>query len=164
MIALVEAWGRHYGYYDGKIDLSSGDLNAVTTSDCTLTAHAPLWRTKPGKEKDVPVAEVRKQLATMLKIARVERHDMHIALHPDGQALCVFFVVRGRLPLLPFTVMTVPLAFVVRAIETNGGLRLSEIHEWPAADPAAARRVLVDQSGWPDTTTMEPYMNFGAAS
>ncbi len=164
IIELVEAWATHLGYYDGKIDLKSGDLSSFTTPDCTLTAHAPLWRTKSGEERSVPVAAVRNQLARMQRTARVERHDMHLALHPDGDALCLFFVVKGRLVFVPFNMMTVPVAFVVQAVETEDGLRISEIHEWRAANPEAACRVLVEECSWPADTTMEPYVNFGAMS
>lgn len=121
MIALVDRWAAHFGYYDRKIDLNVNDLASFTTSDCTLTAHAPLWRTKPGEEKAVPVADVRKQLARMLKISRVARHNMQLAIHPGGEALCLFFEVRGKIAWLPFTVMKVPLAFVVQAVVTDEG-------------------------------------------
>ena len=53
-------------------------------------------------------------------------------------------------------------AFVVQATETDDGLRISEIHEWPATDPEAARRVLVDHHDWPGATTFEPFLGLGA--
>jgi hypothetical protein len=164
IIALVDRWGAHFGYYDGKIDLKVDDLSSFATPDCTLTAHAPLWGTKEGEESAVPAADVRTQLARMLRLARVARHDMHLALHPDGDALCLFFRVKGRIAFLPVTVRNVPLAFVVQAVETDDGLRISEVHEWPAADPEAARRVLVDHHDWSADTTLKPYVGFGAVS
>ena len=108
------------------------------------------------------VADVRKQLARMLKVTRVARHDMHLALHPGGDALALFFRAKGRFAFLPFTVMTVPLAFVVAAIETDDGLRICEIHEWSGADPEAARRVLIDHYDWPTDATLQQHVAFGA--
>lgn len=163
-VALIEKYASRFGYIDGKIDLSVDDLSSFATSSAAITAHAPLYRTKEGAEKPVPLPAVRKQLSRMLKLARVARHDMHIAAHPDGDAVGIFFVVRFRIPLIPITVFTVPLVFVVHAIETDDGFRINEIDEWPAADPEAAARVLVDHHGWPAATTLEPHMAFGAAS
>jgi hypothetical protein len=54
IIALVDRWGAHFGYYDGKIDLKVDDLSSFATPDCTLTAHAPLWGTKEGEESALP--------------------------------------------------------------------------------------------------------------
>ena len=164
MIALVNGWATRFGYYDGRIDLTVGDLASFTTPDCTLTAHAPLWRTKPGEEKPVPAGDVRKQLARMLKISRVARHNMHLAIHPDGEALCLFFEVRGKLAFLPFTLIRVPLAFVVQAVETDGGLRINEVHERPAANPQEAKQALIHHHEWPGDTVLQPYVNFGAIS
>ncbi len=164
IMQLVDNWAAHFGYYDGKIDLKVDDLSSFLTPDCTLTAHAPLWRTKEGKEKAVSAVDVRKQLARTLKLTRVARHKMHLALHPDGEALCLFFVVKGRFAFLPLTIMAVPLAFVVQAVEIDGELRISEIHERPAVDPAATRRALVDYHDWPVDTVLEPCVAFGARS
>ncbi|MFT4976336.1 MAG: hypothetical protein ACI8S6_002232 [Myxococcota bacterium] len=165
LLALIELWAAHFGYYDGKINLQSGgDLSTLTTSDCTLTAHAPLWGTKKGQEQAVPATAVRKQLSGMLKWMRIGRHDMHMARHPEGSAICLFFVVRARFFLLPFNLMTVPLAFVVTTSVTDDGLRIKEIHEWPAATPEQAHEVLVDRCGWPAETTFEPHVAFGALS
>ena len=164
IMALVDRWSAHFGYCDGKIDLQIDDLSSFATSDCTLTAHAPLWGTKEGKEKAVPVAEVRRQLARALKVGRVIRHDMHIARRPDGDSLCLFFRVKARLAFLPITLRTIPLALVVHATETEDGLRISAVHEWSAADPEAAGRVLVDLYDWPADTKLKPYVGFGAVS
>ncbi len=164
MIGLVDRWATSLGYYAGKVDLAVDDLPSFTTSGCTLTAHAPLWRTKAGEEEAVPAADVRKRLARMLRFTRVERHDMHLAIHPDGEALCLFFEVRGKLPVLPFTVMRVPLAFVVQAVATEDGLRIDEIHEWAAATPQEAQHAIIENHGWPGDTVLRPYVNFGAVS
>lgn len=49
---LVDLWASHFGYYDGRIDLNAGrDLTVFSTKDCAFTSHAPLWRTKAGKER-----------------------------------------------------------------------------------------------------------------
>ena len=86
----------------------------------------------------MPAVDARKLLARMLKFTRVARHNMHLAHYPDGDALCLFSEVKGRLVLFPFVIMTVPLALVVQAIETEGELRISQIHERPTVDPEAA--------------------------
>ncbi len=165
LLALIHTWATHFGYYDGTIDLQTGgDLSAFTTADCTLTAHAPLWGTREGKEVATPAAEVRKQLARMLRWVRIARHDMHLARHPQEDSICLFFTVKIRFFLLPITLMTVPLAFVVTTSETDRGLRICDMHEWPAATPAEARRVLVETCGWPEETTFTPHVAFGAVS
>lgn len=164
MMTLVDIWGTHFGYFDGKIDLRVDDLSSFVTPDCTLTAHAPIWRTKVGAETAVPAPEVRRQLARALKVGRVVRDDMHLALHPDGDALALFFRVKARLAFLPITLRTIPVVFVVKATQTDEGLRISTVDEWAAADPEAARRVLVEHHAWPAEIKLEPYVGFGAAS
>ncbi|MFT5685268.1 MAG: hypothetical protein ACI8RZ_006218, partial [Myxococcota bacterium] len=131
---------------------------------CTLTAHAPLWGTREGEEQPLPAVDVREQLAGTLKWTRIARHDMHMARHPEQDAVCLFFVVKARLSFLPFNLMTVPLAFVVTAADKGAGLRINEVHEWPAETPEEARSVLVDHYGWPTETTLEPHVGFGATS
>ena len=162
---LVNLWASHFGYNDGHIDLTvGGDLTSFSTVDCALTAHAPLWRTKPGKEKGVPITEVRKTLAKGLKFMKINRHDMHMALHPTSKALCLYFVVKARPKILPFNCMTVPVAFVVTTEETEVGLRIDAVHEWSAKTPEAAREILVEQYGWPKSLKFNPYVAFGAVS
>jgi hypothetical protein len=140
-------------------------LTTFATADANLTAHAPLWGTKAGQEKPVAATEVRKTLAGMLKWATVGRHDMHLAMNNDKKQLCLYFVVKMKLTYLPcFTMMTVPLAFVVSTVDTPEGLRISEIHEWPAASPEDAQKVLGEQCGWPKTTQFEKHVGFGALS
>lgn len=107
MIELVDHWGAHFGYFDGKIHFSVVDRNSFATPDCTLTAHAPLWGTQEGKESVLPVAQVRQRLARALKVGRAVRHDMCLALHPDGDALCLFIRIKARLAFLPLTLRTV---------------------------------------------------------
>lgn len=119
--------------------------SSFATSDCTLTAHAPIYGTKPGAEQAVPIADVRKQLSRILTLGRVTRHDLHLAVHPEGDALCAFMRVKMRVSFLPFTLRTIPLAF-----------------EWSAADSSAARRILIDHHGWPADTTIAPHVAFGA--
>lgn len=164
IVGLVERWGAHFGWYDGKIDLGVLDLGSFATPDCTLTGHAPVWGTKAGAERAMPIAEVRKRLARLAKLARATRHDMHLAIHPDGDAMGIFVRFEVRLAFLPVTVRTERLAFVVKAIETANGLRISTVDEWSAADPEAARRILVDHHGWPADTALHPQVAFGAAS
>ncbi|TFC60333.1 hypothetical protein E3O62_06365 [Cryobacterium sp. TMT2-15-1] len=164
MVGLVDRWGAHFGWFDGKIDLGIHDFSAFATSDCTVTAHAPLWGTKEGAERAIPIQDVRQQLARLLKWARVTRRDMQLAIHPDGDALGIFVRVEGRLPLLPITVRTMRLAFVVTAAKTADGLRISKVDEWSAADPEAARRILVDHHDWPADTALHPQVAFGAVS
>ena len=83
LLDLIDTWASLLGYYSGRIDLKSGTLSDCTTPDCTLTAHAPLWGTRKGKEVAVPVAEVRKRLSGMLRWVRIQRHSMHLPLHPE---------------------------------------------------------------------------------
>ena len=164
LLALMETWAAHFGYYDGAINLEVTDLSSFTTADCTLTAHAPLWGTKAGAERATPVSEVRSDLAKLLRWSRITRNNMHMARHPDGRALCLFFVTKARLGVLPFNLMTVPLAFVVNAVETDNGLRIKAVNEWPADTLEDAQQLLVDTCGWPAETTFEPHVAFGAVS
>jgi hypothetical protein len=164
MIAVVDRWARHFGYYDNRIDLTNGDLSSFTTGDASLTAHAPLWGTKEGEEEAVPVAEVRRRLARLLRFARAHRHNLHLALHPDGTQLCLFFELKPRLRVLSIPLRTVTMAFVVLATETADGVRITAIHEWDAADPQAAAKVVINEHGWPADTTLNPHQGFGAAS
>lgn len=164
MVALVEGWAAHAGWYDNKIDLHVDDLQSFATPDCTLTAHAPIYGTKPGAEKAVRLADVRKQLSRILTVGRFTRDHLHLALHPDGDALCLFTSVKMRVFFLPFTLRTIPLAFVVHAAETSNGLRIDDVHEWAAADPEAACRILLDHHDWPADTTLQPHVAFGATS
>ncbi len=59
-------------------------------------------------------------------------------------AMCLFVRFKSRLALLPVTVRTEPLAFVVQAAETANGLRINKTDEWSAAGPEASCRILVD--------------------
>lgn len=163
MLALTEGWARHFGYYDNRVDLKVKDLSAYTTAGAQLIAHAPLWGIKEGLQK-FPAAEVRKRLARALRIGRATRHDMHAALHPDGNQLCLFFSLKTRLRVLPIPLQTTMLAFVVLAAETADGLRIDEVHEWAAADPAEARQVVIDHHGWSADTELVPHVSFGALS
>lgn len=164
LINLVQQWALHFGYINGKIDIKSDDeLAAFATADCTLTAHAPLWGTKTGEEKAIPAATVRKNLRNMLRYAKAERHDMHMCI--SGKQLCLFFVVKAKLRFFPlFYVRQVPLAFVVEAADTPQGLRIKEIHEWPADSAEEALKVVVEKLGWPETSKFEKHVAFGAAS
>jgi hypothetical protein len=162
---LLHQWASHFGYYDGKIDLSvGGNLEAFATYDAVLEAHAPLWGTKPGQEVAIPAKQVRASLARMLRWFTPQRHDMHIALHPDELSLCLFFVVKARLKLLPITVQTVPLVYLVSYAETDKGLRIRRVDEWPARTPKEAERLIKDKLGWPESVTLEPARVFGAVS
>ncbi len=164
MHGLMHKWASHLGYYDGRIDLNITDLSGFTTPDCSLLAHAPLWGTKFGQEKPIPVGEVRKSLARNLRWAKAIRHDMHVARHPSKNELAFFFVVKIRPKFVPINIMTVPLAFIVRADETEAGLRIAQIDEWAAKTAADAETVLVEKCGWPETTSLEPNALFGAVS
>ena len=164
LLNLFQQWALHFGYISGRIDIKSDDeLASFATNDCTLTAHAPLWGTKPGAEKSVPAAVVRKKLSGMLRYVRLERHDMHIAV--DGKQLCIFFFLKGKLRYFPlFHAVNVPLAFVLEAVDTPQGLRIKEIHEWPAASPEEALNMMVEKHGWSNTAKFEKHVAFGAAS
>ena len=165
LLALIDQWAGHFGYYDGVIDLETqGDMSGFATADCTLTAHAPLWGTKEGEEEPILASDVQATLSKALKRTRIARHDMHMALHPNGTSICLYFLVKGKIRPLPLNVLKVPLAFVVNAVSTPEGLRLHDIHEWSAETPGDARKVLVENCGWPQETELVPYMAFGAVS
>ncbi|MBX9718149.1 MAG: hypothetical protein K2X36_04820 [Microbacteriaceae bacterium] len=164
LITLVEQWGAHFGWYDGRIDLGVTDLSSFTIPDCTLTAHAPVWGTRAGSERAIPIAEVRKRLAGLVRFVRATRHDMHVAFHPDGKQICLSVQFKARPAFLPVTIRTEPLAFVLRACETPDGLRICAVDEWSAADPDAARLLLIEHHGWPIETALHPQVAFGAAS
>lgn len=162
---LLHEWASHFGYYSGKIDLSvGGDLEAFTTRDAVLEVHAPLWGTKPGKESPIPAKQARASLAQALRWFTVRRHDMHIALHPDDTSLCLFFVVRIRPKLLPVTIRTVSLVFLVCYAETDEGLRISRVDEWASSTPREAGDLIKDKFGWPESATLESIRVFGAVS
>jgi len=162
---VLEQWAHHFGYYDGKIDLSvGGDLTSFVTPDGGLVAHAPLWGVKPGQERKMPAQEVRQNLARMLRFVRGKRHNTHIAWHPDGKSLCLFFVAKIQPKILPITVYSVSLAFIVTGTQTSEGMRISQIDEWSAETPEAARDVLIEKCEWPTSTVFEPFLAFGAAS
>jgi hypothetical protein len=39
---------------------------------------------------------------------------------------------------------------------------MSQVHEWPAASPEEAQKVVVKECGWPNTTKFEEHVAFGA--
>ncbi len=162
LLAVVDEWAAHFGYYSGAIDLEDTDLSHFVTADCALTAHAPLWDIKPGEEKAIACPEVRKLLAANLDFAHVDRHQMHMTRHPDGEQLALFFVVDISVALIP--IQTTSLAFVVSTERGDGGLRIKKVDEWPAETVEQARQTLVDELGWPPTTKMKPFLSFGARS
>ncbi|MEI8095800.1 MAG: hypothetical protein WCG80_16440 [Spirochaetales bacterium] len=164
LLNLFQQWANHFGYLDGKIQIASDEeLQAFATTDCTLTSHPPLWGARPGLEKAVPATTVRRSLQGLLRSFKVTRLEMHVAVNETK--LCLYFVVKGRLKLFPFfDVMNVPLAFVLGAVETPQGLRIDEVHEWPAASPTDALKVLVAQHAWPATARFEQHVAFGAVS
>ena len=165
LFKLVDQLASHFGYYDGRIDIKSGgDLTEFCTKKCTLTAHAPLWRTKPGKENPIPATTVRKTLAKILRWVKFTRHNMHIVRHPEKDKLCLFFIVKARFLMLPFNIMTVPLILEVNAIKTDTGLRIDEIHERPAKNTDVAQQLLVNELNWPQPVHFEKIKDFGAIS
>lgn len=162
---LLHEWASHFGNYDGKIDLSvGGNLEAFTTHDAVLEAHAPLWGTKPGQEAPIPVVQVRRILARLLRWITPHRHDMHITLHPDGLSLCLFFVVKIRPKLLPINIQVVPLIFHFSFANTPVGLRICRVDEWPASTIGEADRLIQEKLGWPETVPFQPERVFGAVS
>ncbi len=164
MLVLADQWAAHLGYYDNAIDLAVEDLSAFTTLECAMIAHAPLWGVREGAEEAVPVAEVRRRLSRMLRFGRPVRHDMHLATHRDGTELALFFRLKLRARFIPISFRTIPLVLVFRAVGVEDELRLDEVHEWAAADPTAACRLLIEHHDWPGEPTMHPHIAFGAAS
>jgi hypothetical protein len=84
--------------------------------------------------------------------------------HPKKDKLCLFFIVKARFVMLPFNIMTVPLMFEVNAIKTDKGLRIDEIHEWPAKTTDVAQQLLVNEHDWPQPVNFETIKAFGAIS
>ena len=89
---------------------------------------------------------------------------MHIALHPDGQSLCLFFVAKIRPKLILITIQTVSVVFNVRYAKTEKGLRISQVDEWPRHTPKDAERLIKDKLGWPKSITLKAARVFGAVS
>ena len=164
IVGLVERFGSCFGWYDNKIDLKGQDLRSVATPECALTAHSPIWGTKEGAERAVPLTEVRTRIARLLRLTRATREDMHVSIHPSGEALGLFLRLKFRPAGLPVTMRTQTLAFVATATRTGDGLRISQVDEWSASDPEAASRILVEHHGWPVDTLLRPQQAFGAAS
>ena len=162
---LLHQWASHFGYYDGKIDLSvGGNLETFATHDAVLEAHAPLWGTKPGKEAPIPASQARATLSRSLRWFTAQRHDMHIALHPDKPFLCLFFTVKIKPKILPITIQTVPLVFLVTYAETENVLRIRRVDEWAARTPDEAARLIKEKFNWPDAAALTPNRVFGALS
>jgi len=162
MLELMDGWSDLFGYYTNRIDLKKGDLSAVCLPTCTLTAHAPLWGTKPGQEKAVLVAEGRKNLSGMLRFMKVTRHDMKLSMRKNGKELCLFFKARVKLRILPFcAIVNAPLIFVVKyENDERGELKIASVDEWAvkSATIEEARKMLVELCFWPtDDTTFAPF-------
>jgi len=128
MLELMDGWSDLFGYYTNRIDLKKGDLSAVCLPTCTLTAHAPLWGTKPGQEKAVLVAEGRKNLSGMLRFMKVTRHDMKLSMRKNGKELCLFFKARVKLRILPFcAIVNAPLILSSSMKTTSEGSSRSQV-------------------------------------
>jgi len=164
MMRLVDQWSRHFGWLDNKIDLDVTDLSAFATPDCTITAHAPLYGTRPGRERTMPLNDVRKRLARLLMVGRPSRHDLHITVHPDGTAIAFFARIEIRVAGIGLKVSTIPMTFVMLGEPTDDGIWVREVHEWSAANPAEAAKILIANHGWPSDTGFEPQVAFGAVS
>lgn len=162
-VALLNEWASLFGWTGGRIDRGR-DLSSCLMNDCTLTAHAPMWGTRVGQEKAVPAQVVRRRLARILWFVHIERHQMHLAWHPDGHGACLCFFIKIRVRGVPWNLATVPIAFILHFVQTASGARIAEIHERSAATPDEARRVIVEECGWPDTTRFAPHVAFGAVS
>lgn len=164
LLDLFRHWAVLFGYTTGKIVINSDDEMAVcATGDCTLTAHAPLWRVKPGAEKAVPATTVRRTIQRLYKFVKIDRHNMYVAV--NGTTLCLFFTNKLKLRIFPFfNAMTVPLVFVAAAIETPHGLRFNKFDEWPASSVEEATKVLVKNHSWPETSPLLKHVDFGTLS
>lgn len=161
---LIERWSDHFGYRSGSIDLDIVDLSGFATSGATLTAHPPLWGTKPGEERAVPLSETRRRLARLLRFVRTLRHDMHIGADPDQGQICISFVLKLRLAVVPIPIRSVGLAMVFATTETAEGLRIDRVDEWPAENPAAADALLREHYDWPAEARLRPAQRFGSVS
>ncbi|KAJ1638283.1 hypothetical protein T492DRAFT_833730 [Pavlovales sp. CCMP2436] len=136
LLQMLDAYAVPMGYYDRKISLDA-DLSAVALPDAALTAHAPLWGTKAGKEKAVPLPEVLSTLNGLFRFAAITRHAMQLALHPDGSAVCFFCEVKIKLKACPCGALTtVPLILVANVTRKGDASPLipliATVHEYPA--------------------------------
>jgi hypothetical protein len=52
----------------------------------------------------------------------------------------------------------------VNAIKTDMGLRIDEIHEWPAKTTDVAQQLLINEHDWPQPVNFETIKAFGAIS
>jgi hypothetical protein len=162
LLELMDGWSDLFGDYTTRIDLKKGDLSAVCLPTCTLTTHAPLWGKKPGQDKAVPVAEVRKNLSDKFRFMKVTRQDVKLAMRKNGTELCLFFVARVKLRFLPFcAIVTAPLIFVVKyENDERGALKIASVDEWAvkSATIEEARKMLVELCFWPPVdTTFAPF-------
>ena len=80
---------------------------------------------------------------------------MHIALHPDGKSLCLFFVAKIRPKLIPISIQKAPVLFNVRYAKTEKGLHISQFDEWSGHTPKDAERLIKDKLGWPKSITLK---------
>lgn len=169
LLELVDQWADLFGYHAGRIVLKQGNLSTMCLPSCSLTAHAPLWGTKPGQEKAVPVAEVRKTLSSVLAFVKIARHGMQLSMRKSGKELCLFFKAHARLRIMPcFSIVTESLVFVVKfENDEQGALKIASVDEWPvpSATVGEARKVLAETCFWPqEETVFAPYIAFGALS
>jgi hypothetical protein len=89
---------------------------------------------------------------------------MHIARHDKKNSLCLFFTVKIRAKGRPIAIMNVTMAFETSAEKKPQGLRISDMHQWPAKTPDGARAVLIKTSNGPASTRFEPFAPCAALS
>lgn len=144
------------GYNEGNFTIE--DIREVTTKDCTLNCHPPLWGQKVLKP--VPYAEVQANMKSMCRWSRQHRTaDMELALHPNGTDLALFHTVKIMLKPMPCCyLMQVPIVWVAKGEVEDGKLKVKEVHEHAAKTPAEALEVIQKEFDFPADTTFSKFL------
>lgn len=157
LTALYNAYEDTMGYETSSA--TSKDYRAITTSDVTFTAHAPVWGTKPEKEKSITIEELRKNLKPLLMLANVHRVGMQTALHPEGKGIAVCFTAAGYLKFSPcFAFIRQKLVFLMEVREDDAGnLKVCAYHEYEAKSPEESLVILKTNHNWPENSKFVNY-------
>ncbi|KAJ1495254.1 hypothetical protein T484DRAFT_1876345 [Baffinella frigidus] len=163
LLDLYAAFVKLLGSYR-RVDLKTGDINDVALPDCELTQHPPLLGAK--KETVMHSGVLRKTFNSALPWVAMRRDNAHVALHPEGTAICIFHVLSVKLGCFPCcNLVRAPMIFLANvASDPSGVLKMSSMHEYAAKDPAEALKLLVEKCGWPEGTTFSKTEAFSVDS
>ena len=155
LLALAEKFAKCLGWSDAINLKDNPEMTGVIspTTPLIFTAHAPLWGTKEGQEKEIDGKEVRKNLASMSTFVRIVRRDCYQGFH--GLQLALFLHVEIRLKFFPFIPWKTSLVFLMTAVEEGGELFLKRCDEHAAKDVEEAKKLLNSIYGWPADTPFE---------